>query len=78
MGRPSEGGEQRTFVGISEGTDEDPATLDEALLSAAAKIVGEGVVTSGEPRWFTVTSLEVEIGNQHVKTFKASVSGGGP
>lgn len=75
MGKPSEGEEQRTFVGVSEGTEGDPATLDEALLSAAEKIVREGLVQSERPQWFTVTGLEVEISNQHVKTFKVSITG---
>lgn len=76
MGRASQGEERRTFVGISEATDEEnPATLAEALQSAAAKVVDAGVVTSGSPQWFTLTSLEVEIANQHVKTFKAGVTG---
>jgi hypothetical protein len=51
--------------------------LDEALMSAAAKIVEEGIVSGQDTLWFNVTTIEVEIANQHVKTCKVGVSGGG-
>ena len=76
MGTIAGGKEQRTFIGISKGTHDDPAKFDEALASAAAKIVKSGVVTKRKgPKWFTVTGVEVEIENQNVKTFRVSVTG---
>ena len=76
MGELQLGRERRTFVGISEGSVSDPARLDEALSSAAAKIVGERIVSGEDTLWFNVTSIEVEIANQHVKTCKVGVTGG--
>lgn len=77
MGKVVPGSERRTFVGRSEGTPDDPARLDEALQSAADDIVRAGIVSGDQPVWFSVTSLEVEMANQHVKTFRVGVTSGG-
>lgn len=75
MGEPQPGREQRTFVGESAGFVESPATLDEALRSAAEKIVDEDLVSGDDTLWFNVVGIEVEIANQHVKTFRVTVTG---
>lgn len=77
MGKVAPGSERRTFVGKSEGTPDDPARLDEALQSAADDIVRAEIVSGDRTMWFNVTSLEVEMSNQHVKTFRVGVTSGG-
>ena len=74
MGEPGQGGERRTFFGVSTGTNEDPAKLSEALSSAAAAAIEAGLVGNGKTAWFDVVSLEVELANQHPKTFKVGVT----
>lgn len=74
MGDPGQGGELRTFFGVSEGTHDNPAKLSEALSSAAAAAIEAGLVGGGKSAWFTITSLEVELANQHPKTFKVGVT----
>jgi hypothetical protein len=74
MGEPGEGGERRTFFGVSTGTVKDPAKLSEALSSAAAAAIKAGLVSSDKSAWFDVTSFEVELANQHPKTFRVGVT----
>ena len=74
MGDPGQGGERRTFFGVSNGTDEDPAKLSEALSSAAAAAIDAGLVGSDRTAWFDVTSIEVELANQHPKTLRVGVT----
>ena len=80
MGQPIKGGERRTFIGIAEGTDEDPAKLTDALRSAAQEAIDAGLIRRAEgdeeaqTQWFEVTSIEVELANQHPKTFKVGVT----
>jgi hypothetical protein len=81
MGQSRPGSERKSFVGVSEGNGEGPATLDEALFSAAEAAVGVGFVRppddvgeGGGPVWFTLSGLEVEIANQHVKTMRVTIT----
>ena len=74
MGEPGQGGERRTFFGVSNGTSESPAKLSEALSSAAQQAIEADLVGSGKTAWFDITSLEVELANQHPKTFKVGVT----
>jgi hypothetical protein len=74
MGDPGQGGELQTFFGISEGTRGNPAKLSEALSSAAAAAIDAGLVSKDRSAWFTITSLEVELANQHPKTFRVGVT----
>ena len=74
MGEPGNAEERRSFVGISTGMHGNSATLDEALASAAEKIVNSELVTPEKTVWFDLSGLEVEIGNQHVKTYKATLT----
>ena len=75
MGKPVlPGGEKKVYVGESEGDSEYPATLDEALESAASKVVRDGLVSGDETAWFDITEMQVEIGNQHVKTYRVTVT----
>lgn len=74
MGEPGQGGELRTFFGISEGTSDSPAKLSEALSSAAAEAIRVGLVGGDVTAWFDITSLEVELANQHPKTFRVGVT----
>jgi hypothetical protein len=69
MGKPALGHREKVYFGRSEGDSSDPATLDEALRSVAEQIVEHRVVTPDNPVWFEITSLKVEIANQHVKTY---------
>ena len=65
-----EGGERRAFVGISPGgTPDDPASLHVALADAAERAVRAGAVTKDAPVWYEVSRLQVEMANQHVRTF---------
>jgi len=79
MGKPAEGRRGAIFFGRSEGDEKNPATLDEALMSAAEQAVDSEVVNREQSVWFDIVSLEVEIGNQHVKTYVAGLTqqGGG-
>ena len=81
MGEPARGSEKRTFVGVSMASGGQPAKLSEAFASAAEQAIEAGLIggvdEDGKPitRWFEVTRLEVELGNQHPKTVKATVTG---
>ncbi len=77
MGKPVTGGEGKIYFGESVGDAEDPATLGEALASAAEKVVREGLVTPDRTMVFDVVQLQVEIGNQHVHTFTVGITGQG-
>lgn len=74
MGEPGPGGEGRTFFGVSTGTERDPAKLSEALSSAAAAAIEAGLVGGEKTAWFDVTSIEVELANQHPKTLRVGVT----
>jgi len=74
MGRARRGTGSRGFVGVSEGTEDSPATLEEALASAAAEAVRAKVVTKRRTVRYDVVKLEVEMANQHVKTFRVVVT----
>ena len=74
MGDPGQGSELVTFFGISEGEDGNPAKLSEALSSAAAEAIRAGLVGGGKTAWFDITTLEVELANQHPKTFRVGVT----
>jgi hypothetical protein len=67
------GGERRAFVGISRGGPDNDATLEAALADAAGHAVERGAVTRDAPVWYDVT-LQVQIANQHVKTFQATLT----
>lgn len=67
------GGERRAFVGVSRGRPDDDATLEAAIADAARHTVENGAVTREAPVWYDLT-LQVEIGNQHVKTFRATLT----
>ena len=79
MGEPARGAEKRTFVGVSEAIQGgEPAKLSEAFASAAEQAIEAGVIgvgPDGATAWFEVTRLEVELGNQHPKTVKVTVTG---
>ncbi len=77
MGKPVSGRQGIIFFGESVGDSDDPATLDEALMSAAEQAVESGTVDRERSVWFDIVQLEVEIGNQHVKTYKVGISEGG-
>ena len=80
MGEPGQGGEVATFFGVSHGEEGNPAKLSEALGSAAAEAIRAGLVGGGKTAWFDITTLEVELANQHPKTFRVGVTpkeGGG-
>lgn len=74
MGEPGQGSELVTFFGISDGVDGNPAKLSEALSSAAAEAIRAGLVGGGKTAWFDITTLEVELANQHPKTFRVGVT----
>ncbi len=71
MGRPIKGGEERTFIGVAVGDDSDPAKLTDALRSAAAEAIAAGLVSADQSVWFRITSIEVELANQHPRTSKS-------
>jgi len=78
MGEPARGSEKRTFVGVSVASGGESAKLSEAFASAAEQAIEAGVIgegPDGTTAWFEVTRLEVELGNQHPKTVKATVTG---
>ena len=73
-----EGGERRSFVGISSGgTPDDPASLHAALADAAEHAVRAGAVTKDAPVWYEISRLQVEMANQHVRTFSATITPSG-
>ena len=69
-------GERRSFIGTAGGgTYDDPASLQSALTDAAERAVKAGAVTKERgPVWYDVTRLEAEIANQHVKTFRVTIT----
>ena len=67
-----EPGERRAFVGISTGVESDDATLGAALKDAARHAVERGAVTKDGPVWYDLV-LQVEVGNQHIRTFRAAL-----
>jgi hypothetical protein len=74
MGEPGQGGQLVTFFGTSEGRDGNPAKLSEALSSAAGEAIKAGLVGGGKTAWFDITTLEVELANQHPKTLRVGVT----
>lgn len=74
MGEPGQGSQIVTFFGISEGVEGNPAKLSEALSSAAGEAIRAGLVGDGKTAWFDITTLEVELSNQHPKTFRVGVT----
>ena len=66
-------GERRSFVGISRGEPGADATLEAALQDAAEHTVRNEAVMAGKPVWYDL-ALQVEIGNQHIKTFRATLT----
>ena len=74
MGEPVPGGKVETFFGVSEGQHGNPAKLSEALSSAAGEAIKAGIVGGGQTAWFDITTLEVELSNQHPKTFRVGVT----
>ena len=83
MGKALPGSERRSFVGKSEADESGPATLDEALFSAAEEAVNKRFVRplvegeegpDGGPIWFDLAGIQVEIANQHIKTMRVIVT----
>lgn len=75
--KPGEEEPRRTFVGIATHSEEGEApTLNEALESAAEKAIHAGLIApnSNQTVWFDITFIEVELGNQHPRTFKVGVT----
>ena len=78
MGEPTKGSERRTFVGESRGDETDPASLNDALKSAATEAVERGAVSrEGGPVWYDIAGMQVEIANQHIRTFRVIVTPSG-
>jgi hypothetical protein len=79
MSMQSDSGQRTAFVGVSEGgTPDDPASLNAALVDAAEKAVKAGAVSKDNgPVWYEISRLQVEIANQHIRTFKATVTPSG-
>lgn len=71
---PGEREPRPTFVGIAEGEGSDPPTLNEALESAAGKAIEAELISGTTTAWFDISFIEVELGNQHPKTFKVGVT----
>jgi hypothetical protein len=74
---PGEEEPRPTFVGVA-GSEEggEPPTLNQALESAAERAIAAGLIKPGPQgtAWFELTFVEVELGNQHPRTFKAGVT----
>lgn len=72
---PGEEEPRLTFVGVA-GSEEggDAPTLNQALESAAERAIAAGLIGDGRTAWFDLTFVEVELGNQHPRTFKAGVT----
>lgn len=76
-------GEQRTiFIGearASSEAHEDAPTLNEAFESAAGQALEAGIIGPGQTAMFDVLFIEVELGNQHPRTYRVGVAeqGGG-
>ena len=71
-------GEQRTiFVGEARASSEDhegAPTLNEALESAAGQAIEAGIIGPGRTAMFDVLFIEVELGNQHPRTYRIGVA----
>lgn len=71
---PGEEEPRKTFVGIAVGDGGQPPTLNEALESAAERAIAAGIISTERTAWFDISFIEVELGNQHPRTFKVAVT----
>ena len=63
------------FVGEAGSSAEGEApTLNEALESAAGKAIQAGLIGPERTAWFDIAFVEVELGNQHPRTYKVGVT----
>jgi hypothetical protein len=62
------------YVGISEGSEDKPATLEEAIHDAAIQAVegGHGEVP------LNVVTIELVAHNPHIKAYKVVITASGP
>jgi hypothetical protein len=77
--RPNPPDPVQTFFGESEAFEGNPAKLSEAFESAAGKLIEAKLIGPDAPDptatvWLQVTTLEVELGNQHPKTVRVGVT----
>jgi hypothetical protein len=79
MGIPVRGDQRTIFVGIAKADGLEPPTLNEALESAALQAIEAKLIDSEKTAWFDIAFIEVELGNQHPRTFVVGVApqGGG-
>ena len=66
------GHEIDAFVGISEGTEGEPATLEKAIHDAALQAATD---FAGKP--MNVVSIEFTAGNPHITQYKVIAAPGG-
>lgn len=71
---PAEKSPRRIFVGVAKSKGKVPPTLNEALESAAKKAISAHLISKTKTAWFDVAFIEVELGNQHPRTFKVGVT----
>jgi ABC-type phosphate/phosphonate transport system substrate-binding protein len=64
---------QPAYVGISGGTDDKPATLEEAIHDAALQAVADG---QADVR-FNVVSIEFAAHNPHITAYRVVITPGG-
>ncbi len=82
MGKVEPAGNTRpTFVGIAKADGDQAPTLNEALESAALKAMayheefgGDPLIDSVRRAWFDISFVQVELGNQHPRTFSVGVT----
>ncbi len=74
MGTVHPGERREIFVGEARAEGHDPPTLNEALESAAGQAIEAGIIGGDQTAWFDILSVEVELGNQHPRTFRVKVA----
>ena len=74
--KPGEEQPRKVYVGIAEHRDGEAPTLNEALESAAGKVIEAGLIEEGSDQtvWFDISFVQVELGNQHPRTYKVGVT----
>lgn len=73
VGSPEEPRLATAYLGVSEGTDESPATLEEAIHDAAIQAVRGGQADAT----LKVVHIEFTAHNPHITAYKVIVTPGG-
>ena len=75
MGEPGQGRERRTFFGVSNEHERESGKAQRGAEQCGCSKRSRQTSSGPEKTaWFDITSMEVELANQHPKTFKVGVT----